>query len=370
MNLFRSLIKITVLVLLFFWAYSCTEDPHHQFTANPYENFDVETESVHHTPGLALADSSYFDQASRIPGVFITDNAFDLAQIHPDTLFVYSQSDETIVQINREDNTYTGTVISEPGAGPDQVQNGTRLYRIGDSVYLIQRHRISTLIRNDNSEQFILRAKRQIPIYLNYYSEFSDGDSLLTNTFSYEGEKTFQIISMDFSDPSTFFGGQVISENPDISRIFNFNVVASNVDQSIYLQPFISLPYVGVFSEDLKLTKVYHLTDFKPSILDAKKFQNGEIERIDTDPHSMFTNIIPLSDGNIWLINEDRYYEEEEVREFQSREPQRVYHYYIISPNSEIEYVGQSKYYSVPVNDKLFFLKDGSMFVSNRTLNL
>jgi hypothetical protein len=370
MDLRMLLIKITVLTALPLYVISCTYDPHHQFTANPYKNFDVETESVHQTPGLALADSSYFDQASRIPGVFITDNAFDLAQVHPDTLFIYSQLDEKIVQINREGTTYSGTVISESGAGPDQIQNGTRLYRIGDSIYLIQRHRISTLFRNDNSEQFTLRVKKQIPIYLNYYSEFSDGDSLLTNTFSYEGKKTFQIISMDFSDSSSGFGGQIKSENPDISRIFNFNVVTSNVDQSIYLQPFISLPYVGVFSEDLKLTKVYHLTDFKPSILDAEKFQNGEIERIDTDPHSMFTNIIPLSDGRTWLINEDRYYEEEEVREFQSREPQRVYHYYIISPNSEIEYVGQSKYYSVPVNDKLFFLKDGSMFVSNRTLNL
>jgi|GEM_PF-6593807 len=369
MNIIRSFANgvVTVLLLLLF---SCTEDPYHQFAANPYEHFDVETKNVQQTPGLVLADSSYFDQASRIPGVFISDNAFDLAQIHPDTLFIYSQSDETVVQINREDDTYSGTVISESGEGPDQIQNGTRLYRIGDLVYLIQRHRISKLYRNENNKQFTLSAVKQIPIYLNFYSEFADGDSLLTNTFSYEGGKTFQKASKDFSDPSPGFGGQVKSENPDISRIFNFNVVASNVNQSMYLQPYISLPYVGVFNEKLALLKVFHLADFKPSLLDAEKFEHGEIERVDTDIHTMFTNVIPLSDGNIWLINEDRYYEEEEVREFQSREPQRVYHYYLLSPNYEIEYVGQSKYYSVPVNDKLFFLKDGSMFVSNQTLNL
>ncbi|MEP1306691.1 MAG: hypothetical protein ABJK11_13500 [Balneola sp.] len=349
--------KIAAVILLLFFIFNCGLEDIGSYNQNPFRDFDARVKLIERNLGNQQ-DSTFNRNFEVIENSFLTGESFDLVQINNDMGLIFSQTDQKIIKISRRKDNYTSEIIAESGRGPDQIDNGIRLIKSNGKVLLIQRNRISEV--TDVYGNIGLEAIRNMPIYLNFYSDRKSQDSLIINTYSFRNETTFRVINSSFKNQG-YKGGKTVNKNEDVNKIFNFNLVSSNGSNSYYLQAFLFLPYIGVFDSDLNLLSILKFDSFQTIKLDEDDLEVGDVSMIDTKLHTVLAGLHPFGDDKYWIIYEDRYYTESNKNDFNKRRINKTFHYYEIDKDLETIYKGESKNYLVPFNDIYVSVRNGSL---------
>lgn len=331
-----------------------------EYTENPFSTFNKEVQEISTENTKTLLASLDIKDASKVPGVWISDDYFDFAEISDSSSLLYSNKDEQLYIITDNINGYKGEKIAERGRGPDQIQNGIKLQRVADKISLIQRHRISELRYDSISNKYQIEAKRNIPIYLNYYRVNDETSTALINTYTFENKSTFQLRNIQLNSLQETIGGFTNCEIMDINKMYNFNFISS-LENGDYIQAFLFLPYFGVFSNEFKLKHVYKTSDFSPTKLSMQDFDEGKATIINEGRVTVLAGLHSLKEG-AWLVYENRIYETDD------KSYKKNYNYFIIKSEEEPKFVGSSKFYAVPFNKKLLYLKNGEIFLSSYSI--
>lgn len=349
-----------LLLLMSSFLYECNlHSSDEEYVQNPFQNFTIKTVDVY-SSGNKLLNESFFKDAIKLEGGSVSDKYFQLLENKEGNLILFSQSDQKLFVVHEDEMELN--LLAGSGRGPNEIYQGIRLVPSKDKMYLIQRSRIS-YINNENGIE--LTVKRNIPKYINYYSELSD-NSFLVNTNTLQKKSSFQVVDENFEILDEI-GGYVNYKNSDINKLFGFNIVSSDPRQNTFIQVFLFLPYIGIFNNDLKHQKTIYLKKFNSAIINDKKLGRGQAAILETELHSVVAGIHPLKNSSYWIIVENRVYPKKQDYAFEDIRPERTYQYYLIDNDLDMSHIGESQFYMVPFNNKFIFLKNDSLFLTKKS---
>ncbi|MBD3615530.1 MAG: hypothetical protein HUJ22_03080 [Gracilimonas sp.] len=327
------------------------------------EKFEVNPFTDHHNSSPVIKKcelqknvipSDKLREAELIDSLFLSGNLFEIAEVDSNEIYLFSKADQKLYRVLRTENNFVVDLISDSGAGPDQIENGIRFFSIGNRHFIIQRNRVTELKSfNEAVELNVLHTFRD---YINYFKIMEDG-LYLVNKFTPDDNASLRLVGENFVDKGIYYGGKIITNNGNkYDSILDFSLVGTNGSNEI--QIFNYLPFIGVFNQDRVLKKVFRVSPFYQIHLSS---DDGSLLKIDFEETEIFTQIVNLYQFNqgTWIIFEDLHLDKD-VNEF--RVKQKNYRYFLLKKDLELECIGVSKYYILPLKNGFIFNKDGSVF--------
>lgn len=348
----------------------CSPNSKSKRSKSPYQNSAIVPIKIERYPDNYLLPLNSFEERVKIPKILLQNNRFCLLKYKPKTYLFYTNVNglDKLYSISNIHDSLSIKLIAEPGRGPGEIQNGIRLLKTNNKLYLIQRHRVSII----ENKPLRLEVKRTYSTYLTFYSSLENEGALIINTYPKNNNSTFQKVTPNFKKTIKYIGGYLETGNHDLNTQLNLNFVTSNTQGTIYIQLFMRLPYIGVYNSSLELIKVFHFQDFKMATQKKNKF-NPKVTTIDdTKRHTLGWGVFPTKKNTFWIIFKDSFYKSAKDYKWEDRSKEEVvtYYYYKLDPTLNITYLGKSKYYALPFMNRYIFSMNDSLFITKQITSI
>lgn len=341
--------RVLLMVLSILLLYTCQKNKHQGFSHKP-------THLIYKKDVVPF--KSNIDEKSYLTILEDTDihpQGIEVMELDQDRLLIFSRDDQKLYLWDGIGRT---SLIAMYGDAPNQIQSGVRFLRNNDTIYLLQRLRISEI--SCIEETCALKVTKTFNEMVTYFETFGSGNMPIAGSFI----PNMGVIRYNLANEWQSIGGYFFIDDIAIATHLNTSTLIKLSNGDGYLQIFSLLPYILFINNNFKVEKVYKLAEFNRPIINSIK--NRSVIHYELDFEQSTSTLVWFYERNEETIFVIRNFEMKTLSNHPMDKELSVFGYDYYSFNSinrTITYIGSSDRFIIP-------LTKGYLFIDNYTLKL